>query len=77
MGWHQDLKVLSNKSLECILVLENYSDSHFQYIKNFQYHTYYQKPGSLIMLYPNDIIHKINPIKKGYKTLLKFIIQLD
>ena len=60
--------------LECILLLKNNSNSYFKFKKNNKKYRYYQKKGDLILLYPLDIEHKIDPIFNGKKHILKFII---
>jgi hypothetical protein len=77
MNWHQDKKILNKKYLECILVLHNNTNSYFRYYRNYKFHKYYQKSNSLILLYPNDIIHSIEPFRYGTKKILKFVIELE
>lgn len=74
MDWHKDKSLFNEKYLECILTLDNTSNSYFRFIKHSKKYKYYQKPGNLIMLYPLDIEHKIDKIFVGDKKILKFII---
>lgn len=75
LPWHQDKKLMNNY-LECIYIIENSSDSYFQYLKNIKIHKYYQKNNDLIIVKPRDIIHNITPFHKGEKIILKFIINI-
>lgn len=75
LPWHQDKKLMNNY-LECIYILENSSNSYFQYLKNLKIHKYYQNTNDLIIVKPRDIIHNITPFDKGDKIILKFIINL-
>ena len=74
MDWHRDKSLFKENYLECILLLNNDSNSYFKFKKYNKKYKYYQKKGDLIMVYPLDIEHKIDPITKGSKKILKFII---
>lgn len=74
MDWHRDKSLFKENYLECILLLKNNSNSYFKFKKNNKKYRYYQKKGDLILLYPLDIEHKIDPIFNGKKHILKFII---
>lgn len=75
LPWHQDKKLMNNY-LECIYIIENTSDSKFQYLKKLKIHDYVQKNNDLIIVKPKDIIHRITEINNGNKIILKFIINL-
>lgn len=76
MDWHSDQKILEEGNYyEAILTLSNSSDSVFQY-KNFfgLQKTVSCPPGRLVLVRPNGPSHRVTPVTKGSREILKFIV---
>jgi len=76
MDWHSDQKIIEGHYYEAILTLSNSSDSLFQY-KTFL--GLFQKtvscpPGRLVLVRPNGPSHRVTPVTKGSREILKFIV---
>lgn len=75
MDWHSDQKMIEEKYYEAILTLSNNSDSVFQYrnLLGFQ-KTVSCPPGRLVLVRPNGPQHRVTPVTKGFREILKFIV---
>ena len=58
---------------ECVLTLENNSDSIFEFNVDDTIHSVEPKPNSLVLVKPSSIYHRVSPLEKGERTILKFI----
>lgn len=75
MDWHSDQKDLEGDYYEAILTLSNSSDSVFQYKNLFGLQkTVYCPPGRLVLVRPNGPSHRVTPVTKGSREILKFIV---
>ncbi len=74
INWHRDLSLYKDTYYEAVLTLHNNSDQQFQYIKNGKLYTVSPSSNTLALVKPNGILHKVTPITKGTRTILKFII---
>jgi hypothetical protein len=71
MEWHKDLVMFDNGNYyEAVLTLHNSSDSYFEY-ENTRVWT---PPNSLILVKPDTVLHKVSPVTKGERTIIKFLI---
>lgn len=74
MDWHRDMNLgFISPQYECILTLENTSDSIFQYKKDGKIHSITPAPNTLIIVRGNGIEHRVTPVTKGQRSILKFI----
>lgn len=74
MSWHLDTSLFEPDCYEIVLTLENTSDSKFvyDYLNKKEVNT---KPNTIAIVRPNSILHKVTPVKEGYRTILKFVIE--
>lgn len=74
MDWHSDQRVLTNVSYyEAILTLANDSDSFFQYRKHGRV-SVSCPPGRLVLVRPNGPSHRVTPVTRGSREILKFVV---
>ena len=59
-----------------MLTLENNSDSIFEFNVDDTIHSVEPKPNSLVLVKPSSIYHRVSPLEKGERTILKFILIL-
>jgi len=74
MDWHKDTQMLANQlQYECVITLTNSSDS----LTLLQYDQGVKKlvtePNSLLLVRANGISHKVTPLTKGERTILKLV----
>lgn len=75
MDWHSDQKILEGNYYEAILTLTNNSDSVFQYRNRLGFQkTVSCPPGRLVLVRPNGPQHRVTPVTKGFREILKFIV---
>ena len=75
MDWHRDERVLPSDYFECVLTLFNDSDSVFEYKDRLGLtHTVKPKANTMIMLKPEGVNHRVTPLTRGNREILKFII---
>jgi len=77
MPWHQDKPLYNQPYYECVLTLENNSDSIFEFNVDDTIHSVEPKPNSLVLVKPSSIYHRVSPLEKGERTILKFIFLLN
>ena len=73
MAWHQDKPIFNGVYYECVLTLDNTSDSVFEYIQNNKVQRIKTKANTLICVTPNSIQHRVTPCKKGKRDIIKFV----
>lgn len=73
--WHKDQTVLDVdfRYYEASLTLTDTSDCKFEYIKDDKIYSMKLKPNTLILVKPNDIVHRVSPLNYGRRTILKFV----
>ena len=74
MRWHMDTSMFSPDCFEVVLTLENTSDSKFLYDLMFTKEVE-PKPNTLAIVKPVSVFHKVTPVTKGYRTILKFVVE--
>lgn len=74
MRWHMDKSMFSPDCYEIVLTLENTSDSKFLY-DLFLTKEVDPKPNTMAIVRPTSVFHKVTPVNKGYRTILKFVIE--
>jgi hypothetical protein len=75
MDWHADQKITKGDYYEAILTLTNDSDSVFQYRNWLGLPvTVSCPPGRLVLVRPNGPSHRVTPVTKGSREILKFLI---
>lgn len=75
MDWHIDTSLFEPDCFEIVLTLTNTSDSKFEYTDNGKNISLLTKPNTLVIVRPQSILHRVTPINKGERTILKFIIE--
>lgn len=76
MDWHADVRVLPGDYLEVVLTLRNDSDSVFEYKVFGGLWSRRIRPvaGTVVLVRPNDVVHRVTPVTYGSREILKFII---
>ena len=74
MDWHIDTSLFSPDALEIVLTLENTSDSEFLWKTDKKYSIKPTK-NTLAIVKPNTVLHKVSNVNKGYRTILKFVVE--
>ena len=74
MRWHMDTSMFSPDCFEVVLTLENTSDSKFLYDLMFTKEVD-PKPNTMAIVKPLSVFHKVTPVTKGYRTILKFVVE--
>jgi hypothetical protein len=79
MGWHIDTSLFKPDCLEVVLTIDNTSDSKFLWREGFSLKSKSIKPESntLAIVTPSTIFHSVSSVNSGYRTILKFIIELE
>ena len=77
MHMHSDLQMTDPNQLEIVLTIENNSTSKFKWIENNKINKLHPKANTLVIVEPNGIKHGVSSVKKGYRTILKFIIEFE
>ena len=75
MEWHSDYSsypISNTLEYECILVLENTSDSITQFKVEDRIEDYVSKEGDLLILCRQGIEHQVTKVTKGNRLTLKF-----
>ena len=74
MPWHSDLQLYKKAQYEVVLTVHNSSDSRLLWLdQQVNKYTIKSKPNSVTIVKPNTAVHKVTPLNKGYRTILKFI----
>lgn len=74
MDWHKDTPMLPDQlQYECVITLTNSGDSLtlLQYKNGIKKLS--TKPNSLLLVRANGITHKVTPLAKGERTILKIV----
>ena len=74
MDWHKDSQMLQDQlQYECVITLTNSSDSLTLLEYNTGIKKLITKPNSLLVVRANGINHKVTPLTKGERTILKIV----
>lgn len=74
MDWHRDDVLYFPPQYECILTLENSSDSRTEYEDIWgNVHSIATKPNSLLIVRGNGIKHRVTEMSRGQRKILKYI----
>jgi hypothetical protein len=75
MDWHKDERLLPGiKYYEIVWTLHNDSDSVFQWSQWGVTRTLRPKAGTLVWVRPEDICHRVTPVTRGSREILKFVV---
>ena len=76
MEWHRDLSIFDGVYYECVLTLNNTTNSKFRFIDKKNNSKYIRTvPNSLICVLPNTILHSVSPTEYGERGIIKFVIK--
>lgn len=78
MDWHKDQRLeIAQEYLEGVLTVHNDSDSVFEYLAwgLFPRRVVPHK-GTLVLLRPNDVTHRVTPVRRGSREILKIVFVL-
>jgi len=72
--WHKDqfVEEIKGRYYEASLTLTDTSDCKFEYIKDGTIYSMKVKPNTIVLVKPNDIVHRVSPLNTGRRTFLKF-----
>jgi hypothetical protein len=74
MDWHKDTQMLQGQlQYECVITLTNTSDSLTLLEYSYGIKKLITKPNSLLLVRANGINHKVTPLTKGVRTILKIV----
>lgn len=76
MDWHRDQRVLTGSDYyECVLTVFNDSDSVFEYKDRWgMTRTIRPTANTLVMLRPEGVKHRVTPVTRGNREILKFVV---
>jgi hypothetical protein len=91
MRMHKDIALYDGIYYECVLTLENKSDSDFIYKdnnndnnnnnnndnNNNDLKSMKTKANTLVLVTPNSILHGVTKLNYGYRKILKFIVMFN
>lgn len=74
MDWHKDTQMLQNQlQYECVITLTNNSDSFTLLKYDSGIKKMVTEPNTLLVVRANGISHKVTPLTKGERTILKLV----
>jgi hypothetical protein len=75
MNWHRDQRLsIDAEYLEGVLTLHNDSDSVFEYMQGpFVKKHIVPREGTLVLVKPEDLLHRVTPVRKGSREILKMV----
>jgi hypothetical protein len=74
MPWHKDVRVLKGNYYEGVFTVWNNSDSLFEYIlPNGNVSKIWTEPNMLVLVKPEGIMHRVTPVHKGNREILKCV----
>jgi hypothetical protein len=79
MDWHRDERMLTDTGyLEGVLTLHNDSDSVFEYMQGpFVKKRIVPYEGMLVLIKPEDLLHRVTPVRKGSREIIKMVFSPD
>jgi len=74
MDWHRDVQLFLFPQYEIVLTLENSSDSETQIVdpKTGEVVSISSEPNSVLIVRANSAFHRVTPVTKGRRTIVKF-----
>jgi len=74
MPWHSDIKMLKKQyQYECVLTVDNTSDSITQVHKLLYIQDIHSEPNSLMITQAHGPFHKVTPVTSGERSIIKFV----
>ena len=77
MCWHKDKSLFNKSYYECVLTINNTSNSRFLFEFNNNIYTIIPRNNLLVLVKPNTINHKVTKLDYGDRYFLKFIILIS
>ena len=77
MRWHEDTSLFSPDCLEVVLTLSNTSDSKFEWKEYRNKKSVMPTGNTLAIVKPSSVVHKVTPVNKGTRSILKFIVEFE
>ena len=78
MVWHRDKPIFDGDYYECVLTLNNKSNSKFRFIdKKGKSKFIRTTPNSLICVLPKTILHSVSPTEYGERRIIKFVVKFE
>lgn len=75
MGWHVDDCLYEEPQYELIFTVANTSDSYTEWVdEKGQNHKEWTQPNSLLVVQADGLKHRVTPVKKGERSILKMIM---
>jgi hypothetical protein len=74
MAWHRDQRIVGGDYLEAVLTLHNTSDSEFEHKGFVGTRSIKPRVGTLVMVKPEGICHRVTPVTTGSREILKFVL---
>lgn len=72
MDWHSDTILYAPAQWECVLTLQNNTDSTTDVITyNDEVHTIKTRPGSILLVRAGGLYHRVNPSTHGERVIVK------
>jgi len=75
MNWHRDVRVTTQVApqIEIVYTIENTSDSTtvWREDKTLKEHSIFTAPNSILITQGESVYHKVTPITKGYRSIIK------
>lgn len=74
MDWHRDTVLYTKPQFEMVYTVDNTSDSLTQWYdpKNRTINEIQTEPNSLLIIKADDIQHRVTPVTKGQRSIIKF-----
>jgi len=74
MDWHRDQRLsLNTDYFEGVLTVHNDSDSVFEYMQGPLVKKVVPREGTLVLVKPEDLLHRVTPVHKGSREILKMV----
>lgn len=72
MDWHSDTILYAPAQWECVLTLDNNTDSSTEVITyRDESHTIETKPGSILLVRAGGLYHRVHPSTRGERVIIK------
>ena len=72
-----NLSLFKPDCLELVLTIINTSDSKFKWITDNGHKNIIPNENTLAIVMPGTVEHSVTSVNKGYRTILKFIVQKE
>ena len=75
MGWHKDESLYEEPQLECVLTLENTSDSETRWERaDGTVASMWMPPNSLLVVKAEGASHGVTPVRAGDRLIAKYVL---